>query len=30
MRAGSSAGARQPNETDEIARTMRVVRTYLK
>lgn len=30
MLAGSSAGAPRPNEADEIARTMRVVRTYLK
>ena len=30
MLAGSPAGAPQPNEADEIARTMRVVRTYLK
>lgn len=30
MLAGSPAGTLEPNETDEIARTMRVVRTYLK
>jgi DNA-binding FrmR family transcriptional regulator len=30
MLAGASAGAPQPDEADEIARTMRVVRTYLK
>ncbi|MCV9939358.1 metal-sensing transcriptional repressor [Boseaceae bacterium BT-24-1] len=30
MLAGSSAAAPQPDEADEIARTMRVVRTYLK
>lgn len=30
MLAGSSAAAPQQNEADEIARTMRVVRTYLK
>jgi len=30
MLAGSPAGAQQPDEADEIARTMRVVRTYLK
>jgi DNA-binding FrmR family transcriptional regulator len=30
MLAGSAAGAPQPDEADEIARTMRVVRTYLK
>ncbi|MGX1785982.1 metal/formaldehyde-sensitive transcriptional repressor [Bosea sp. NPDC055332] len=30
MLAGSSTGAPQPSEADEIARTMRVVRTYLK
>lgn len=30
MLAGSSAGAPQADQADEIARTMRVVRTYLK
>lgn len=30
MLAGASTGAPQPNGADEIAHTMRVVRTYLK
>lgn len=30
MLAGLPTGASQPDEADEIARTMRVVRTYLK